>query len=138
MNVQPPLVVMSISVGVELGSASVPDVACCNRDSMSDFGCMFIFSVEALLTSIPGMPGISWEECDGPDMSMGSLEVWPAARKTGSMRPNKITRAIRNGFRTNIPPGVKNKMPFRPSGPQDGDWSGLDAERNRTRGIRRR
>jgi len=75
MSVQLPLVVMSISVGVELGSASVPDVVCCNLDSMSDFGCMFIFSVEVLWVSISGMPGISCAECDGPDMSMGSLEV---------------------------------------------------------------
>src|ERR1700690_365919 len=95
ISVQPALVVMSISNGGELGSASVPEVAWWRRDSPGEAAAIFIFSVLVLSGSMPGIPGM---DCDSPDMSMTGPEVLPEA---GTTRHDRFTSAIKSSFRTN-------------------------------------
>src|ERR1700730_10449629 len=89
---------MSIPKGVELGSASVPEVACCSRDSMSDAGFMVIFSAGIFSVALPAIPGIVWPDCDGPDMSMPSPLLWPEADSARVINNDAFTSAITNKF----------------------------------------
>src|ERR1700737_413429 len=109
---------MSIPKGVELGSASVPEVACCSRDSMSDAGFMVIFSAGIFSVALPAIPGIVWPDCDGPDMSMPSPLLWPEADAARAINNDAFKSALTNNFRTNVslPFGEKKQKVELPGG----------------------
>jgi hypothetical protein len=66
---------------------------------MSEAGFMLIFPVVVLWVSMPGIPCI---DRDSPDMSVTPPDVWPEARKDGTIRHDRFTNAIKSSFRTNI------------------------------------
>src|SRR5450432_2589069 len=88
---------MSISKGVEFGSASVPEVACCSSNSIKELSCMFIFGPGP--GAIPGMSAI-FPPCAGSGVSILGTLSWASNDRFRVMTTTKHSKA----FCTDPPP----------------------------------